>query len=365
MKYGVARGLGVVADAGAAGVVALSRLGLDTPPGLFDQPSLNAFMAAGPAVWAAVAEQLGGVDPAEFERALVQEPELVLPFEVADYVDFYASIHHALRVGRRFRPDNPLMPNYRHLPVGYHGRAGTVVVSGTPVRRPCGQRGAGDFGPSARLDYELEVGFVVGVGSSLGEPVGVAAAASHVFGAVLLNDWSARDIQAWEYQPLGPFLGKSFATSVSAWVTPLADLLGARVPGPVQDPEPLPYLRADRPWAFDIGASVEVDGRVLGSANLTDLYWTLPQLVAHLTANGASLRTGDLLGTGTVSGPEPGQEGCLLETGADRFLEDGSEVVLRSAGDVLAEVRGVVLPAVSPGSVAGSGSAAGGRPGSG
>jgi fumarylacetoacetase len=359
MKYGVARGVGVVADAGAVGVVSLSRLGLDVPAGLFDGSSLNPFMAAGPDVWAAVAEQLGGLDAAELARAVVPAPALMLPFEVADYVDFYASIHHATRVGRRFRPDSPLMPNYRHLPVGYHGRAGTVVVSGTPVRRPWGQRGEGDFGPSERLDYELEVGFVVGVGSEQGQPVGVAEAASHVFGAVLLNDWSARDIQSWEYQPLGPFLGKSFATSVSAWVTPLADLLGTRVPGPVQDPEPLPYLQVGEPWALDVGLSVEVDGQVLGAANVTDLYWTLPQLVAHLTVNGASLRTGDLLGTGTVSGPEPGQEGCLLETGSDRFLEDGSEVVLRSAGDVLAEVRGVVLPALSPGP------AAGGRPGSG
>lgn len=345
MNYGVARGVGVVADAAAAGggVVALGRLGLDAPPGLFDQPSLNAFMAAGPDVWASVAGQLGESD---LERGRVDGPvELVLPFEVADYADFYASIHHATRVGQLFRPDNPLMPNWRHLPVAYHGRAGTVVVSGTPIERPCGQRGPGDFGPSQRLDFELEVGFVVGVGSPLGSRVSAAEAAAHVFGVVLLNDWSARDIQGWEYQPLGPFLGKSFATSIAAWVTPLADVLDRRVPGPAQSPTPLPYLQIDEPWGFDLPLAVELDGAVVAEVDFAEMYWTLPQLIAHLTVNGASLRTGDLLGSGTVSGPDTGQEGCLLETGGGRFLADGAEVVLRSPGSGLAPVSGVIRPA--------------------
>ncbi|MDQ1445756.1 MAG: fumarylacetoacetase [Acidimicrobiaceae bacterium] len=331
-------------------VVDLGLLGLEAPPGLFDRPSLNPFMAAGPDVWAAVAEQLA--DPAaDLERAAtpVERATLRLPIEVADYVDFYASIDHATNVGLLFRPDQPLMPNWRHLPVGYHGRAGTVVVSGTPVRRPHGQRldahGNVVFGPSTRLDFELEVGFVVGVPSVQGTPVPIEKAASHVFGVVLLNDWSARDIQAWEYQPLGPFLGKSFATSVSAWVTPLADLDGARTAPPAQSPEPLPYLQTDEPWGLDLDLTVERNGEQVSACPFAPMYWTLAQFVAHLTVNGASLRTGDLLGSGTVSGPEPGQRGCLLEMGGP-FLADGDEVVLRGQavnGVALGEVRGVVV----------------------
>jgi fumarylacetoacetase len=347
VNYGAADGHGVVADAGGF-VVALGRLGLDAPPGMFEAPSLDRLLAAGPEVWASVAGQLAGAD---LEQGRVDGPvSLRLPFTVADYVDFYASIHHATRVGKLFRPDNPLMPNWRHLPVAYHGRAGTVVVSGTPVRRPCGQRGEGDFGPSQRLDFELEVGFVVGVPSALGEPVRVQTAADHVFGVVLVNDWSARDIQAWEYQPLGPMLGKSFATSVSAWVTPLADV--RRVASPEQWPAPLPYLHVDGPWGLDLSLSVSRNGAVIAEVDFAQaMYWTLPQMVAHLTSNGASLRTGDLLGSGTVSGPGDGQLGCLLERGDGRFLADGDSVVLEGKG--LGSVAGVVSPA------------AGGRPGSG
>jgi fumarylacetoacetase len=346
VNYGAADGHGVVADAGPF-VVALSRLGLDAPAGLFERPSLDALLAAGPEVWASVASQLHDAD---LERGRVDGPvSLRLPFTVADYVDFYASIHHATRVGTLFRPDNPLMPNWRHLPVAYHGRAGTVVVSGTPVRRPCGQRGAGDFGPSQRLDFELEVGFVVGTPSVLGQPVAAADAADHVFGVVLVNDWSARDIQAWEYQPLGPFLGKSFATSVSAWVTPLADV--RRVASPAQSPPPLPYLQVDGPWGLDLSLSVWRNGDVIAEVDFAEaMYWTLPQMVAHLTSNGAGLRTGDLLASGTASGPGGHQMGCLLERGDGRFLDDGDSVVLRGdgLGTGLGAVEGVVTAAGAP-----------------
>jgi fumarylacetoacetase len=319
-------------------VVDVSALRLDADPAWFSAPSLNRFMAAGPDAWASVAEQLASADLS----AAVDVP-LALPVEVADYVDFYASLDHATNVGKLFRPDNPLMPNWRHLPVGYHGRAGTVVVSDTPVRRPCGQLGEGRFGPSERLDFELELAFVIGVGAT--EPVNDPT--EHVFGAVLLNDWSARDIQAWEYQPLGPFLGKSFATSISGWVTPLADL--RRVPQPRQDPEPLPHLRVTEPWAFDLTLEAVRNGEVVTRAPFAAMYWTLPQFLAHLTSNGSSMRTGDLLASGTVSGPEPGQQGCLLEQGGP-FLADGDEVVLRDAAGLLGEVRGVIAPAAPPGS---------------
>jgi fumarylacetoacetase len=287
--------------------------------------------------------------------------EPVLPFTVADYVDFYSSLEHATNLGRMFRPDaEPLLPNWRHLPVGYHGRAGTVVVDGTAVRRPRGQAKAPDvaaptFGPSRRLDIELELGFVVGSPSRLGEPVSTEAFAEHVFGLVLVNDWSARDLQAWEYVPLGPFLGKSFATSVSAWVTPLSLLEDRRVPAPTQEPEPLPHLRVDGDWAFDIPLEVELNGTVISHGNARGLYWTMPQQLAHATSNGASVRTGDLMATGTISGAERGGEGSLIELtrngsdpvrladGSERtFLEDGDEVVLRS--DLVAEVRGRILP---------------------
>jgi fumarylacetoacetase len=248
-----------------------------------------------------------------------------------------------------FRPDaDPLLPNWRWLPVGYHGRAGTVVVSGTDIVRPCGQRkppdeAAPNFGPSQRLDIELELGFVVGAPSRLGEPVPASAFRDHVFGVVLVNDWSARDIQAWEYQPLGPFLGKSFATSISAWVTPLSLLESSRVAAPPQAPEPLEYLRLGRDWALDVELELELDDRVLTRCNARTLYWTGPQLVAHVMASGTTLRAGDLLATGTISAPEPGS---LIELGHD-FLADGDEVVIRGrAGDVdLGEVRGRVLPA--------------------
>ena len=340
---------GVLAQGGVCARVDDRVVDLSGLHPVFAERSLNAFMARGPEFWTEARARL--TDGEE-----VTAPSLAMPFEVADYVDFYSSLHHAENVGRMFRPDaEPLLPNWRHLPVGYHGRSGTVVPSGTPVRRPHGQRAAPDFGPSRALDIELEAGFVIGLPSRRGEPVPIESALDHVFGMVLVNDWSARDIQAWEYRPLGPFLGKSFATSVSHWVVPLSELEALRVPAAPQAPEPLPYLR-EPPWAYDIPLEVELNGTVVARSNTRHLYWSVAQQLAHLTSNGASLRTGDLLATGTISGPEREQRGCLLELswngeepiqlpdGSTRsFLEDGDEVVLR--GEPLGEVRGRVEPA--------------------
>jgi fumarylacetoacetase len=263
-----------------------------------------------------------------------------LPFAVADYVDFYSSLEHATNMGRMFRPDaEPLLPNWRRLPVGYHGRSGTVVVSGTDIRRPHGQRGADDFGPSRKLDLELELGFVIGKPAD--GPVAVGRALEHVFGVVLVNDWSARDIQAWEYQPLGPFLGKSFATSISPWVVTLDEL--KRVPGEPQEPPPLEYLRIE-PFAFDIPLEIELNGDVISRTNARHLYWNVAQQIAHMTSNGSTLRTGDLLATGTISGPGERERGSLIELTWNEgpFLADGDEVVLRGQG--VGEVRGRIVP---------------------
>jgi len=341
---------------------------------VFQERSLNALMAEGRAVRTSLRTWLTGLLTDETERDLV-EPHLVpvgdvtlhLPVEVADYVDFYASLEHATNVGRIFRPDaEPLLPNWRHLPVGYHGRAGTVVASGTDVVRPQGQRKAPSdeaptFGPSQRLDIEAELGFVVGTPSTLGERVGVADFADHVFGLVGLNDWSARDIQAWEYVPLGPFLGKSFATSVSHWVTPLEALDAAWVDLPGQDPTPLPYLSEGDPRGLDIDVEVEIGGEVVSRPPYASMYWSPAQMLAHLTVNGASLRTGDLFASGTISGAGREQRGSLLELswggqeplpGGRTFLEDGDTVTLRYTAPgtgggriALGEVSGTVVPA--------------------
>jgi fumarylacetoacetase len=318
---------------------------------VYAQPSLNALLALGPGAWA---EALTLARVHDGPRVPLDSATLRLPFEVADYVDFYSSLEHATNMGRLFRPDaDPLPPNWRWLPVGYHGRAGSVVVSGTPVRRPRGQlmppgSSAPVYAPTQRLDLELELGFVVGVPSALGEPVPAERFADHVFGVVLVNDWSARDIQAWEYVPLGPFLGKSFQTSLSAWVTPLALLEECRVAAPEQAPLPPAYLAGGRDWAFDIDLEVELNGEVISRGNARTLYWTMPQQLAHATSNGATLRTGDLMATGTISGPRPGSEGSLIElTHNTSFLADGDEVVLRGRAGALelGEVRGRVLPA--------------------
>ncbi len=263
------------------------------------------------------------------ERLPLAECEPVLPVAPRDYVDFYASLEHATNVGRMFRPDQPLERNWRHLPVGYHGRASSVVVSGTPIARPKGQLGERRFGPTEALDYECELGLITD-------------AEARVFGVVLLNDWSARDIQSWEYRPLGPFLGKAFATSISAWIVPVDDLPTVS-PRP-QEPEPLPYLADAGGEALDVELEVSVNGEVLTRTNASGLYWTPTQLLAHMTSGGASVTAGDLFGTGTVSGSEPGSEGCLLEGfRGERWLEDGDEVVLRSPS--LGECAGRVVPA--------------------
>ncbi|MEU8425439.1 fumarylacetoacetase [Micromonospora sp. NPDC048835] len=343
--------------------------------GTLCRPVLNDFMALGRPQWTAVRQRLTELltDPAH--RAAVEpllvpldEVELLLPIAVSDYVDFYSSEQHAANVGQIFRPGQPpLLPNWKHLPIGYHGRAGTVVVSGTPVTRPTGQRASADgpvTGPSVRLDIEAEVGFVVGVPSALGDRVAVDDFADHVFGVVLVNDWSARDIQAWEYQPLGPFLGKSFATSVSAWVTPLDALADAFVPASDQDPPVVDYLRDVPHLGLDLRLTVEWNGERVSEPPFATMYWTPAQQLAHLTVNGASLRTGDLYASGTVSGPDRAQVGSFLELtwgGAEpvkvgeesrTFLEDGDTVRITATAPgpdgtsiALGEVSGTVRPA--------------------
>ncbi len=344
----------------------------------FAAASLNGFLALGRTAWSEVRATVTDLLTDEHHRAAV-EPHLHridavtmhLPVEVADYVDFYSSEHHAMNVGAIFRPDSPaLPPNWKHLPIGYHGRAGTLVVTGTDVVRPSGQRKPPDaaepvFGPSRRLDIEAEVAFIVGVPSTLGDAVPASSFRDHVFGVALLNDWSARDIQAWEYQPLGPFLGKSFATSLSAWIVPLEALEAARIPLPRQEPAVLPYLTDDDPWTLDLALEVRLNGEVVSRPPFSTMYWSPGQQLAHLTVNGASLRTGDVYASGTVSGPEIGQRGSFLELSwggreplglpsgrAVTFLEDGDEVTLSGWADGadgvrigLGSVTGRILPA--------------------
>ncbi|MER5975549.1 fumarylacetoacetase [Streptomyces sp. NPDC001857] len=362
-----------VLDAGAA------ARALGSPhASLLSAPTLGPLLSAGRTAWSQVRGALKEwvTDPARHTTLApllhpLSSVTLHLPFEVADYVDFYSSEHHARNVGAVFRPDagDTLLPNWKHLPIGYHGRAGTVVVSGTDVVRPSGQRKAPSdpapvFGPSVRLDIEAEVGFVVGVPSRQGRPVPLADFREHVFGLCLLNDWSARDIQAWEYVPLGPFLGKSFATSVSAWITPLEALEEARVSPPERTHPLLPYLddSAAEPAGYDLRISVSVNGHVVSEPPFSAMYWTAAQQLAHLTVNGASLRTGDLYGSGTVSGPAADQRGSLLELtwngrdpldlpdGKRTYLEDGDEVTLSAwapgPGGLrvgLGEVRGRIV----------------------
>ena len=336
---------------------------------VFAEPSLNAFMAQGRARWSYVRARITELLTDERHRRSVEAAlyplsgvRLHRPFEVGDYVDFYASENHAANVGRLFRPGgDALMPNWKHLPVGYHGRSGTVVLSGTPVPRPLGQRPGPTFGPSQRLDFEAEVGFVVGVGSSPGSRIGVDQFADHVFGAFLVNDWSARDIQAWESRPLGPFLAKSFATSISPWIVPLEALEHARTAMPPQDPEPLPYLAGAGDTGFDLALEIRLNGQVVSRPPFATMYWTPAQMLAHMTVNGASTRTGDFFASGTVSGPDREQRGCLLELswgGAEpltlpdgsvrSFLEDGDEVTITATappGIGFGEVTGRILPA--------------------
>ncbi|WP_432036505.1 fumarylacetoacetase [Streptomyces cucumeris] len=380
-----------VLDAGAAAAATASPYAE-----LLGAATLNPLMAAGRPAWQAVrAEVLDWLTNPAHRPTIepLMHPlttlALHLPIEVADYVDFYASEHHAANVGRMFRPDgDALTPNWKHLPIGYHGRAGTVLVSGTPIVRPQGQHlppapgpsaassspahtpspasPAPVFGPSLRLDFEAEVAFVVGAPSPLNTPVPLSGFHEHVFGLCLLNDWSARDIQSWEYRPLGPFLGKSFATSLAAWITPLEALAPARTAPPARDVPLLPYLddSAAEPFGFDLRIEVAVNGHTISRPPFSAMYWTAAQQLAHMTVNGASLRTGDVFASGTVSGPRPTERGCLLELnwgGRDQvrlgddtrtFLEDGDEVTLTAwapgphgARIGLGEVSGHVVPA--------------------
>lgn len=359
----------------------LAGFAQDTPwAQALGRPTLNAFLELGPQAWAGLRDLLVQTlaDPARHAEV---EPHLRplagltahLPIEVKDYVDFYASEQHATNVGRIFRPDGePLTPNWKHLPIGYHGRSSTVVVSGTDIPRPSGQRKAPSdpapsFGASIKLDIEAELGFVVGGSTPLGASVGVDDAGDHLFGVALFNDWSARDLQAWEYVPLGPFLGKSFASSVAAWITPMAALEAARIELPTQDPQPLPYLAGSGRGLFglDITMEVSVNGTVVSRPPYRGMYWSPAQMLAHLTVNGARLSSGDLFASGTVSGTEPDQRGSLLElswNGTKPFrLDDGSERAFLQDGDTvtitatapgpdgstigLAEVSGTILPA--------------------
>lgn len=349
---------------------------------LFNSGKLDAFLAAGNGAWAQVRADIVSWLSGDAYRVAIEDllvpaanATMHLPFAVADYVDFYASEHHASNVGRIFRPDaaEPLTPNWRHLPIGYHGRAGTVIVSGTPVRRPYGQsrpRGTGrpEFGPCARLDFEAELGFIVGVPSQPGEPVPARRFAEHVFGVCLVNDWSARDIQSWETAPLGPFLGKSFGTTVSPWIVPLAALQHARIRPPSRDTSLLPYLTESADWGLDIDCAVQINGHVVSRPPYATMHWSPAQMLAHLTVNGATLRTGDLYASGTVSGPLPDQRGSLIELawngtepislpdGTERaWLHDGDEVTIsataRGADGArvgLGEARGQIIPAMSP-----------------
>jgi fumarylacetoacetase len=349
-------------------------------------------MATGAEAWRGVRERVSDLlsfDNREIrdtwglaEKALIPMPdaELLRPVAVGDYIDFYSSLDHATNLGEMFRPDGePLPPNWRYLPMGYHGRAGTVVASGTPIVRPRGQvkpqTGPPQWIATRKLDFEIEVGFIAGLGSEIGSRVTTAEAPFHTFGYVLVNDWSARDIQQWEYQPLGPLLGKSFATSISPWVVTLDALAPYRLPAPEQDPPVQYYLMVDEDWGLDINLQAAIASRemtehenpphVVTTTNFRSMYWTMPQQFAHATVNGASVRTGDLFASGTVSGMEPGSQGSLIELthngdypielpdGAERaFLRDGDTVVIRGwcGGDGrprvgFGELRGTILPA--------------------
>jgi fumarylacetoacetase len=334
--------------------------------------SLNDFMSLGKSNLKAARTAIGDVldrektkarERAKPQAALVpmRDAEMVLPSNIGDYTDFYASIHHATNVGSMFRPDNPLLPNYKWMPVGYHGRVSSIVVSGAPIKRPMGQTVTSDagpptFGPSKLLDYEMELGFFVGRGNALGERIEMNDAADHIFGMVMVNDWSARDVQKWEYQPLGPFNAKNFATTISPWVVTLDALEPFRVAGARRDksdPQPLEYLKPIEDMGFDITVEVHLSSAqmrqrrmhpvLISRGSFSDMYWTIAQMLVHHTSTGCNMRPGDLLASGTISGPTEDTRGCLLERtwrgqkpiqlpdGTSRkFLEDGDEVVFKA-----------------------------------
>lgn len=309
---------------------------------LLEGDSLLQLLEAGPDAWGEILANVNRAVP-DLPRVPMAEVTMHLPCPIGDYVDFYSSLHHAENVGRIFRPESePLPPNWRHLPVGYHGRSGTIKVDGTSIPRPRGQRAQGDFGPSQRLDFELEMGFITGDGP--GE-IPVTEAEDYIFGLVLVNDWSARDIQAWEYQPLGPFLGKSFATTISPWVVPLRDLSDRRIEVSNQEPMPLQYLMP--PGAgIDLDLEVRVNGDVISRSNLRHLYWTMSQQLAHATSNSATIRAGDLFASGTISGPTDDSLGCLLEItkGQGPFLEDGDRVEFTAGVEDFGTCSGTITP---------------------
>jgi fumarylacetoacetase len=357
-RCGIAIGDSILdlARAETAGLFANTGLARDT----FRAESLNVFLGHSRGVWTAVRRRVsdlllqGNTEGETLARShdmiIDHEVEMRLPVVVGDFVDFYSSEQHATNVGKMFRPDgDPLLPNWNNLPVGYHGRAGTVVVDGTPITRPSGQRRGADgptFGPSEKLDIELEVGFITGGEQYLGMPIVIDDAEHHIFGLCLVNDWSARDIQAWEYVPLGPFLGKSFATTMSPWIVPLEALAPFRVPSTDQHPKPLPYLCKDDDAGVDIGLTVELTPRhgspeAIVKTSFTNMYWTMAQQLAHATVNGAVARPGDLFASGTVSGSNPEEFGSLLERswngtqplllaggGSRTFLEGGDTVTI-------------------------------------
>ncbi len=367
----------------ARGGVAIGDQILDLAAlGVRTGPTLNGLAALGRSAMRKLRHELSRVlstksrQRKRLQRYLLpmKQAELLLPVAVGDYTDFFTGIHHATNMGRMLRPDNPLLPNYKWLPIGYHGRASSIVVSGTAVRRPMGQVKPPEsstpvFGPSQRLDYECELGFVVGPGNHLGRPVSIQDSLEHVFGVVLLNDWSARDVQAWEYQPLGPFLAKSFATTASPWIVTMDALEPFRVANPAQSPEPLEYLRQSRPNAYDIALETALrphggERTTIARTNFRAMYWTMAQQLAHHTVSGCNVRVGDLMGSGTISGTTPDSYGSLLEltlngkqpldlgNGITRaFLEDGDEVIMTGwcQGDGyrvgFGEVRGEILPA--------------------
>lgn len=370
-----------------AGLLGTGKLAEVTRPG-----SLNPLLASGRETWTELRARIqsllvdGSHELDGFNHTMLfrgwSGAEMVVPFEVGDYIDFYSSLEHATNLGKIMRPGTePLLPNWRWLPIGYHGRAGSIVIDGTPIVRPCGQikTGSGEpiFGPSRMLDFETEVAFVTGHGNALGERITADRARDHIFGLVLLNDWSARDIQAWEYQPLGPFLGKSFATSISPWVVTLEALEPYRVPGPPQDPAPLEYLRYTEDWNYDISLKVDLQTErmrerpppvwadTISRSNYKYLYWNMAQQLAHASSNGATIRPGDLFASGTISGSEQDSYGSMIEltsrgsqpltlsSGEERgFLEDGDSVTIWGhAGEEpgpqigFGRVRGTIVPA--------------------
>lgn len=360
VRCGVAIGEAVFDLARAEEADLFTTAGLDR--NTFQQQTLNQFLSHNRAVWSSVRKRISEVLDSdspegrafcERHRVIVTGPvEMRMPIDVGDYVDFYSSEQHATNVGNLFRPDgNALLPNWKHLPVGYHGRSGTVVVSGTSIKRPAGQQQGSDgpvFGSSQKLDIELEVGFITGAGPALGTPIDVKNADHHIFGMCLVNDWSARDIQAWEYVPLGPFLGKSFATTISPWIVPLEALEPFRVAARDQEPAPLPYLTSEDRTGVGLDLSVAItpsgakEEHEVTATSFTNVYWTMAQQLAHATVNGATVRPGDLFASGTVSGPSRDEFGSLLEitwNGAEpidfpdgstrTFLEDGDTVTIR------------------------------------